>query len=383
MRTEFQRIKIDGFRRLASVDLALRPMMVMIGANGVGKTSLLDAVSLLSSSASGNLNRSLSALGGISSVLTRGRAASLLFEVEHTAAAVIEGHDEMALTYELQIKPIGVGYDIEHEKLTRIWPEPHAPAIALEVNSGAIRTPVPSAGWPRDRSESALSQIPHTTVLTDLMQRQLSRSIVYRALPVGPRDPVKLPQQMRPAETPGALGEDLVSFLYDMRESNGNRFDAVVDSLSAAFPSFESLSFPPVAAGTLAMTWKDRKFDKPFYMHELSEGTLRFLWLVAILQSPSPPAITMIDEPEVSLHPELLSFLADLMREASERTQLIVATHSDRLIRFLKPEEVVVMDCDEEGLASAKWADQLDLDKWLAEYSLDEVWRMGELGGRA
>jgi predicted ATPase len=91
----------------------------------------------------------------------------------------------------------------------------------------------------------------------------------------------------------------------------------------------------------------------------------------------------MIDEPEISLHPELLSLLADLMREASNRTQLIIATHSDRLVRFLEPKEVVVMDIDEEACATAAWADSLDLDDWLAEYSLDEVWRMGRMGGRA
>jgi predicted ATPase len=133
----------------------------------------------------------------------------------------------------------------------------------------------------------------------------------------------------------------------------------------------------------LAMTWKDRKFDKPIYMNELSEGILRFLWLVSLLQSPNLSTVTMIDEPEVSLHPELLSMLSELMREASKRTQLIVATHSDRFIRFLKPEEVVVMDIDDAGCTTATIADSMDLDEWLAEYSLDEVWRMGRMGGRS
>ena len=91
----------------------------------------------------------------------------------------------------------------------------------------------------------------------------------------------------------------------------------------------------------------------------------------------------MIDEPEVSLHPELLSLLADLMREASKRTQLIVATHSDRFIRFLEPREVIVMDSDDEGDATTKRGDSLDLDEWLKDYSLDEVWRMGRMGGRS
>ena len=100
-------------------------------------------------------------------------------------------------------------------------------------------------------------------------------------------------------------------------------------------------------------------------------------------QSPGRAAVTLLDEPEVSLHPELLSLLADLMREASTRTQLIVATHADRLVRFLEPKEVVTFDVNEDGTVDARWADQLDFEEWLKEYALDEVWRLGRMGGRA
>ena len=130
------------------------------------------------------------------------------------------------------------------------------------------------------------------------------------------------------------------------------------------------------------MTWKDKNFTTPLYTNQLSEGTLRFLWLASLLQSPALPAITLIDEPEVSMHPELLSLLAQLLREASERSQIIVATHSDRLIRFLKPSEVLVMD-SEDGYAKMTWADTMDIEHWLKDYSLDEIWQMGQIGGRA
>jgi predicted ATPase len=215
------------------------------------------------------------------------------------------------------------------------------------------------------------------------LRRILATATQYHVLDVGPRAPVKMPQPMKPATLPGPDGEDLVPYLYYLRESDRDRFEMITDSLSAAFPDFEDLNFPPVAAGMLAMTWKDKKFSKPIYMNELSEGTLRFLWLVSLLHSPNLSTVTMIDEPEVSLHPELLSLLADLMREASKSTQLIVATHSDRFIRFLDPAEVVVMDVNDDGGVSAAWADSMDLDRWLAEYSLDEVWRMGRMGGRS
>jgi len=208
-------------------------------------------------------------------------------------------------------------------------------------------------------------------------RQRLASSTFYHVLNVEPWSPVRLPQPMRPASLPGKNGEELVSSLYYLRETDPDRFEAVEDALKAAFPDFKRLDFPPVAAGTLAMTWRDRSFSQPLYTHQLSEGMLRFLWLAALLQSPGLTALTLIDEPEVSLHPELLSLLAGLLREASARTQIVVATHSDRLIRFLRPDEVVVMDSAEDGTSTLTWADRMNL-----EYSLDDLWRNGRLGAR-
>ena len=216
------------------------------------------------------------------------------------------------------------------------------------------------------------------------LRKQLASLGYYTALGfnAAPQSPLRMPQQMRPASLPGAAGEELVTCLYYLREANRDRFDVVQDTLASAFPGFERLDFPPVAAGTLTLTWKDRDFPTPIYLSELSEGTLRFLWLITLLQSPGLTDITLIDEPEVSLHPDLLRLLVDLLREASDRTQLIVATQSDRLVRFLKPEEVLVCDA-EDGQTEMTWADTLDLDAWLEDYALDELWRLGRLGGRA
>ena len=92
--------------------------------------------------------------------------------------------------------------------------------------------------------------------------------------------------------------------------------------------------------------------------------------------------MTLLNEPEVSLHPQLLSLLADQLREASLRTQIVVATHSDTLLRFLQPSEVVVLDATEDGMTTLTRADELDLEEWLHEYSLDELWRNGRMGAR-
>ena len=381
------RIKIEGFRRLASVDLEMRPMMVMIGANGVGKTSVLDAISLLSESANGRLGKALSDLGGISSVLTRGKAENVNYMIRASRDNTSLVSSSEPFSYDLKLVPRGTGYAVESETLDKTLIGSKRAIRYVSVEDGSLKfregNTLLRPSWHLDPNETALSQAPMAQQAAQEFRVLVATTSIHNALDVSQRAPIKLPQQLRPVGLPGPDGEALLPFLFYLKETERDRYDVLLDALHAGFPTFEELMFSTVGAGMLALAWKDSKFRQPMYMNELSEGTLRFLWLVALLQSPFLPAITMIDEPEVSLHPELLSLLADLMREASKRTQLIVATHSDRFIRFLQPNEVLVLDSDEEGLTTATWADSLDLEKWLEEYSLDDVWRMGRIGGRA
>ena len=379
------RIQIRGFRRLRDIAIEMRPLMVLIGANGVGKSSFLDAVSLLSASAAGTMNKALSILGGITDVCTRGQPKKIALEAEMDCP----GH--RPLHYRLELEARGQGYGIPLEILSQeregSYKDPfkHIESYdndvryyKIEDKKGLVRP-----DWDHNPLETSLSQVPKMFKEPEELRRTLSSVTQYHVLDVGPRAPVKLPQQMKPAPLPGADGEDLVPFLYNLRESDRDRYDTIEDTLRSAFPGFENLNFPSAAAGMLSLTWKEQQFRDPIYGHQLSEGILRFLWLISLLQSPNLSTVTMIDEPEVSLHPELLSLLADLLREACKRTQLIVATHSDRLIRFLEPKEVMVMDVAEDGCATAAWADTMDLEQWLKEYSLDEVWLMGRMGGRS
>ena len=368
---------------MLDISLEMRPLMVLIGANGVGKTSLLDAFSLLSATASGNMNGALSDLGGIAHLLTRGMCDSLSMAVE------LEDPAFPPLKYEIVLSPTGMGYSISKEILSQHFPDHPGPLKHIDSTGTNICYYNPEANkslppdWEHNPLESSLSQVPKAYRQVEDLRRILATATQYHVLDVDSRAPVKLPQQMKPAKAPGPNGETLFPFLYHLRDLERDRFDVIVDSLRAAFPGLEEVTLPPAAAGMLALAWKEKGFEQPFYMHELSEGTLRFLWLASLLQGPNLSTVTTIDEPEVSMHPEMLSLLADLMRGASRRTQLVVATHSDRLIRFLDPREVVVMDLDENGLATAAWADELDMEHWLADYSLDELWRMGQLGGRA
>jgi predicted ATPase len=381
--TRFKDLSIQGFRRLHNVRFPLRPLCVMIGANGTGKTSVLDVMSLLASSARGELSASITDLSGLGSVLTHDRANDLQLKI----SMELPNHDQ--LQYSLQLASRGIAYLIEKESLTQErnagpnafrYIDSHGPDIKyFEAEQSKLVRP----NWEHSPLETSLAQVPKMFREPEEFRSRLASSTSYHVLNVDPRSPVRLPQPMQPATLPGRNGEELVSCLFYLREAEKHRFDAILDSLRVAFPLFERLDFPPVAAGTLALAWRERNSSQPLYMHQLSEGTLRFLWLATLLQSPGLTALTLLDEPEVSLHPELLSLLADLLREASSRTQLIIATHSDRLIRFLAPGEVLVMNSGEDGMTDVTWADDLDLDEWLKEYTLDELWRHGRIGARA
>lgn len=377
----FSHLRTKNFRRLKDLDLPLRPLTVLIGANGSGKTSILDILSLLARSARGELSSVITDLSGISALLTYGATGDLCFTMQQQVA------EQCPLEYELRLTPQGLGYVIGKEMLSQDRGRPqrfkhlesHGSNVKyFETQQNKLVPP----NWEFNQQETALSQVPKMFREPEEFRQQLASSVLYHVLDVEGRAPVRLPQPMRPASLPGPNGEDLVSCLFSLQQTDRGRFEIIEDTLRAAFPAFERLEFPPVAAGTLALTWRDGNFDKPLYMHQLSEGMLRFLWLVTLLQSHGLTAMTLLDEPEVSLHPDLLRLLASLLREASQRTQIVVATHSDRLIRFLKPSEVVVMDADEDGFTAARWADTLNLDEWLSDYCLDDLWMAGRLGAR-
>ena len=304
--SRFIDLSISGFRRLYNVELPLRPLSVMIGANGTGKTSILDVFSLLAKSAQGKLSESISELSGLSNILTYDRSDELRLGIAMRDAP----HGLME--YSLTLKPQAVSFAITEETLCEhisgyMEVFRHIDSHGSDIKYHELhRENLVRPNWDYKPFETSLSQVPKMFQQPEEFRSRLSSSTFYHVLEVDPRSPVRLPQTMQPATLPGRNGEELVSCLFYLRETNRNRFEAIEDTLRVAFPRFERLDFPPVAAGTLALTWRETGFSKPFYMHQLSEGTLRFLWLITLLNSPGLTALTLLDEPEVSLHPELV-----------------------------------------------------------------------------
>ena len=136
-----------------------------------------------------------------------------------------------------------------------------------------------------------------------------------------------------------------------------------------------------VEGSTIQLFLQEKGHRRPIPATRLSDGTLRYLCLLAILRHPNPPPLICIEEPELGLHPDIMPFIADLLVAASERTQLIVTTHSDVLISALpQPETVLICERDENG-SHLRRLDTESLKEWLEDYTLGDLWRMGEIGG--
>ena len=175
-------------------------------------------------------------------------------------------------------------------------------------------------------------------------------------------------------------GSNLALVLNDL-ELRGDTKDKIVENLKKFNPQIKDYSIR-ILGGTVQLFIREEGLEKPISAMRLSDGTLRYLCLLSILCHPEPPPLICIEEPETGLHPDILPTIAELMIEASQRTQLIVTTHSDILVSALSdiPEAVLVCEKDEDG-THFKRLEKDKLKDWLEEYSLGELWLKGEIGG--
>jgi predicted ATPase len=370
-------ITVQGYRSLVDVSLPLRSLTTMIGPNGSGKTALLEVFLLLNRAARGGLAKAVEEHGGLDAVLSKVSEVSdklkidLLIDIENE-------HSQEPMYYGFELTPRGAGYAIPFERLE--WK-------LNPANNEPPRLYIDAHGM---RSSYAQRLDPFELELEDTLRRDeelaelrdgLFKIQLYSFLDVSHRAVVRLPQSLTPAVRPGPNGENLYSALYNLRALYQDVYARIEDVLRIGFPGFERLEFPVVGAGQATLIWYQKDLTNPLYPNQLSEGMLRFLWLTTVLLAPDPPPIILLDEPEVSLHPELIKLLAGLLQDASTRSQVIVATHSPDLVRWLEPQEVLVLD-KLDGQTQFTWADTMDLDEWLEEYTLRDLWLMGTLGGR-
>lgn len=176
-------------------------------------------------------------------------------------------------------------------------------------------------------------------------------------------------------------GSNLIQFLHTLYTSDRN-FESDIDSaMNAAFGNdYEKLVFPPASDQRvqLRIRWKSLKREQSAL--DISDGTLRFLYLMAILANPEPSPLIAIDEPETGLHPSMFPIIAEFARECSRKSQIIFTTHSDQFLTACQEfDPTVTVASWSEGETHLKIVDKEQLKNWLKHYSLGSLFRSGEL----
>jgi predicted ATPase len=209
---------------------------------------------------------------------------------------------------------------------------------------------------------------------------QFSKIQIYRDWNFGRKSPMR--QSQRADLIPDYLLPDasnLALFLNTLRHdpATKRRLLTYLQELYAGIEDYEIR----IVDGSVLVFFQEGEWMIP--ATRLSDGTLRYLYLLAILCNPNPPPLICIEEPELGLHPDILPTIAKLLVEASERTQLIVTTHSETLVDCMTetPENVLVCEKDENGTYMER-LNAKDLEHWMTEYRrLGTLWNQGHIGG--
>jgi predicted ATPase len=384
-------LRVDSLLSFApgTPSIELLPLNVLIGPNASGKSNLIEAVELLRSTPTG-MASAIRDGGGVREWLWKGDSP----KTATLDARLGRGDKKTDLRYQLEFAAAGDRVEVTDEALEEA--DKHE-LSSQDVNfyyrfqqGHPVLNVASDDGKRVERKLQRDSLAPDASVLSQRKEPDLypelawaassfSRIQTFREWSFGRYAAVRQPQ---PATSPTDVllpdASNLGLILNRIEHSSAAK--QFHDLLKRFLPRCERVS-TLTQGGTVQFFLHEDDLKTPVPATRLSDGTIRFLAMSAVLLQPSPPPLVCIEEPELGLHPDALSIVADLLVEASQRTQLIVTTHSDALLSYLSLEPESVLVCENIGGTQVRRLKADDLRSWLEKYRLGEVWRMGAIGG--
>ena len=383
-----QTLRLSGLLSFApdSAPLDLRDLNVLIGANGSGKSNLIEAIELLAATPR-DLAATIRDGGGPSEWLWKGDANGPA-EID----AVLEGAPTgRPLRYRIRFNAVQSRVEVTDEAIEEIAPAPGRPLgsdVFFYYRFQQGNPVINVADGPRylqrenllpDQSVLAQRKDPDLYPEVTWVGERLGAFHTFREWSFGRYVALRQPQ---PADLPEdrllSDSRNLALVLNQIEhDSGGTKLNVLMQRF---YPRFERLS-TRISGGTVQFYLHERGFRAPIPAMRLSDGTIRFIALTAALLARDPPPLLCIEEPELGLHPDALPLLGELLVEASAKTQLIVTTHSDALVSALIDHVDAVVACERLGEGTVlQRLDPSQLAAWLDDYRLGDLWRMGELG---
>ena len=353
------RIQLKGFKSIRETDLELRPLNVLIGANGAGKTNFIAAFELLNQIVEQNLQFFVSKSGGADALLHYGQKETseislrLYFGVNSYEAALAPSTRDTLIFARESCWFRGEGYTRPFE---------------IEFGKGQKETQL------HEHLEEKIVQY----VLDGLRSWK-----VYHFHDTSASAKIKKTGDIGDNAALRPDASNLAAFLYLLREAHPKHYRLIVETIRLAAPFFDDFILQPTPANRnkIKLEWREQNSDAYFDTSSLSDGTLRFICLTTLLLQPTLPSTILIDEPELGLHPYAITLLASMLRSAATKTQVIVSTQSVTLVNQFAPEDIVVVD-RENGQSAFKRLKARAIKQWLAEYGLGELWEKNVFGGR-
>ena len=378
--------------------LQLEPLNVLIGPNASGKSNLIEALSLLAA-APWDLQVPIRLGGGVEDWLWKGAALPPTATIDVIVKSPYPSPPLTLLRHRLSFTGNMWRFELVDEVIDSAIPmtgDDTQPYLYYRYRFQEGRpvidmvTATPDQRFQRglqwddvkpDQSILSQRRDPDTFPELTYLANQFGRMRIYREWDLGRLAPVRLPQ--RPDAYPGELLEDASNLgLVLSNLLNQPLVKArILERMKDFYPSFNDVNVA-ITGGAVQIFFHEDRLRQPVPATRLSDGSLRYLCLLAVLCHPDPPPVICLEEPELGLHPDIIPEVAKLLIEASSRSQIFVTTHSDILVDCLTdvPESVIV--CEKyNGATKLERLDPEQLKPWLEQYRLGDIWTMGQIGG--
>lgn len=373
--------------------IPLRPLNIIIGPNGSGKSNLLEGIAFMQSAPRQLTTPIREGRGSVHDWLWRGANKTPVASLEIIVEPLFKTTDT-PIRYKFDFTESGNRFEIVDERIENTEPftgqpqpyfyyryENNHPVLNIKSkgNISKITRNLRREDVDPERSIMAQrrdpDQYPEITRLGDM----LSDIRIYRDWSLGRNAPHRLSQ---PSDMPNKwLEEDAsnLGLILNRLKMNAKIKNKLLEEFRAIYEEAEDFNIM-VEGGRVQVFAQEGKFNIP--ATRLSDGTLRYLCLLAILYNPELPPLICIDEPELGMHPDMTNHIADALRFASDNTQLIVTTHSTNLVDAFTDEPETILVCEKQGgCSNLRRLDAEQLKPWLEKYRLGSLWASGEIGG--
>lgn len=354
-------ISIEGFKSIQKIgNLKLSNINILIGANGAGKSNFVSIFNFLQAIQNNTLQKFTQTHGGPDAFLYYGRKKTNIIKMRFTF-----GHNAYYFDLVCGVdNRLAFGYE-----------------SVLHNSEG---------NKPESKDQIHISFGHHQSSLVDNSDfrfisiiKNIENLRIYHFHDTSETALVKGMHQKTDNIRFKSDAANLAAFLLKLKTKFFQNYNLIVNSIRLVAPFFDDFIFRDDEE-YIQLEWKEiGNPDTPFKAFVLSDGTLRFICLATLLLQPKElmADTIIIDEPELGLHPYALAILADLIKVASEKTQLIISTQSVELINHFSPNDIIVVN-RENNASTFKRLDEEQLKDWLSDYSLGELWNMNVIGGR-